>query len=344
MTHPGSGNNPAAGGSGMMPMMLAIMQMKQHKEEVDQVAEQNKINGQQAGWQLLTSIAQKTADPMMLTQLAAKGEQWGLGSRSEILDTLGKVQPDESTLRSFGAVQGMKAATGLPSDLFSVTPQSRRLTGGAAARVFAGAGAGQTASEDYVAQAVDTTPDLGATTKGALGSVMRSRFMTGGGLTEGVSDAAVAATPNFDTVARSAFSMAHGFTPTWEQAGHQAVAEGTLRSDNAYKTGETAIGLTEAATRAAAAKGSGALEPHHLPDLFSTQQRILQDMHTNLSTLSPNDLRQRLESLRGVNAAIRAAGGSAPDFDSEDALKKMHGPGFADMFSAYITSKVSKQP
>ena len=326
-----------------MPIMLAVMQMKQHKEEADQVASQNKINGQQAGWTLLTSVAQKTADPMRLVELSKQGERWGLGASSDILDTLSKIQPDESTLRSFGAVQGMKKATGLPSDLFDGgTPASDRLTGAAAARVFGGSGEGQVASEHYVSNALDTTPDLGVPQKTAAGHVMRSRFLTGGGLTETASDVATSGIP--ESAFRSAFSMAHGFTPTWEQQGRQTVAEGTLRSENAYRTGETAIGMADAASRAAAAKNTGMLEPHNLPDLFSTQAKMLQDMHTNLTTLSPNDLRMRLNSLRGVNLAIKMAGGTASDFDPEEALKKMHDPGFWSMIGAAITSKAPKQP
>lgn len=321
--------------------LLGIMQLKQQQQEADQRNEAEKTRNQQAGWQLLTGVARRTADPMMLSKLAAQGEKWGLGSASDILDVVSKIQPDEDALRSFGAVQGMKASTGVPGDTFSSTPQSDRLFGGAAARVLTGQDAGALAGSAYTSNLFDTTPDLPTDRRSAIGQVMRARTATGQGLTENRADVATSGIP--DRVFQDAFSMAHGFTPTWEQQDRSAQGWAGLRSEDAYRTGQTAIGLAEANTRGKNAAAQGQLDPKNLPDLFSTQRQLLNDVQTNLTRLSQADIMARLHTLRGLNQAIRSAGGYAPDFDENDALNKMQGPSGIDYLKSFFQSHVAKQ-
>lgn len=331
---------PGQGGasSNVMQMMMGMMQLKQQEKEATQRAESENVRNQQAGWTLLTNVARRTTDPMRLTELAKQGEKWGLGKTSEILDTLTLVQPDEETVRSFGAVQGVKKATGVPMATLSSSPESDALFGAAAARVLGGSDRGSIAQSDYVANVAQTTPDLGTAARTAAGNVMRTRWMTGGGQADVAKDEALGKIP--ESVWQKGFAMEHGFEMTAPQKSASDLGWAGLRSDDAYKTGS----LVNDATRAAAAGAKGGLEPHHLPDLFGTQQRLLSDMQTQLSALSPTDKLARLRTLRGINKTIRDAGGYAPDFDENDALKNMHDPSAWEGFKKMITSKPPMRP
>lgn len=325
--------------------LLGIMQIKQQREEADQRAEAERQHNQQAGWQVISGIARRTADPMLLTKLASQGEAWGLGKASDILDTISKIQPDEDALRSFGAVQGAKAATGVPGDTFSSTPQSERLFSGAASRVFAGAGQGEVAGSQYTANLYDTTPDLNPTTRTAVGNVMRARTATGGaGLTDVASDVATGSGGIPEQAFRDAFSMAHGFTPTYAQKSASDLGWANLRSEDAYRSGQTAIGMLDAQGRARNASAQGQLEPKNLPDLFNTQRQLLNDLQTNLTSFTPADKLARLRSLRGLGQTIRASGGYAPDFDENEALQAMNSPGAWDTFVHFMNSKPAQHP
>lgn len=334
----------AGGGSNnMMQMMMGMMQLKQQQKEADQRAAAQQQQGEQAGWTLLSSIARRTTDPMMLTKLAAQGEKWGLGKASDILDTIGQIQPDEDTLRSFGAKQGVKAATGVPGmDTFGSTPESQRLFGEAASRVMSGENRGAAAGSSYIANAFDTTPDLPTDRKSAIGQVMRARTLTGQGLTENVADVATSGIP--DRVFQESFSMAHGFTPTWAQKSASDLGWAGLRSDDAYRTGQTAIGLRDADARRAAAGQAGQLDPKNLPDLFNTERQLLNDLQTNLTALSPSDKLHRLRTLRGISQSIRAAGGYSPDFDENEALQQMQGPNAVDYVRGFFQSRAPQRP
>lgn len=333
----------AGGGNNMMQMMMGMMQLKQQQKEADQQAAARQQQGEQAGWTLISSIARRTTDPMMLTKLAAQGEKWGLGKASDILDTIGQIQPDEDTLRSFGAKQGLKAATGVPGmDTFGSSPESQRYFGEAASRVLTGENRGAGAASSYISGAFDTTPDLPTDRKSAVGQVMRARTLTGQGLTENVADVATSGIP--DRVFQESFSMAHGFTPTWAQKQASDQGWANYRSEDDYRIGQTAIGLKDADARKAAAGQAGQLDPKNLPDLFNTETRLLNDLQTNLTALSPSDKLHRLRTLRGISQSIRAAGGYSPDFDENEALRQMQGPGAMDYFNGFMQSRAFKRP
>jgi hypothetical protein len=338
---PGPGQTSGGGGSSaMMQMMLGVMQMKQQQKADDQRAAAEQVRNQQAGWQVISGIASKTVDPFRLRQLAKQGSQWGLGSEDDVLKTISEIQPDTETLKSFGAVQGIKQATGVPLATLSDTPESKILFGQAASRQLSGAGRGENAQSGYVADAAQTTPDMGAPQKTAAGNLMRSRWMTGGGLTETATDAAVSSIPDFNSVARKAFAMEHGFEMTAPQTSASQLGWAGLREQTQHNT----VADANDATRAAAAGKAGGLGPQHLPDLFSTQQRMLAEMQSQTAALSPSDKLARLRSIRGINQTIREAGGYAPDFDENDALQKMHDPSAWDAFTKMITSKPSVRP
>lgn len=328
--------------SNILQTLLGVMQLKQSQQaEADRAAEAQKSSEQQ-GWQLISSVARRTTDPMMLTKLAAQGERWGLGRASDILDVIGQIQPDEDTLRSYGAREGIKAATGVPGSSLNSTPQSQRLFGGAAARVLTGQDQGALAGSSYMSNVFDSTPDLPTNRRSAVGQVMRERTLTGQGLTENTSDIATSGIP--DKVFQDAFSMAHGFQPTWTQKSASDLGWAGLRSEDAARQGQTAIGLIDANGRAAGHAAQGQLEPKNLPDLFSTQRQLLNDLQTNIAALSPADKLARLRSLRGLGQTIRSAGGYAPDFDENQALQAMNSPDLWNRFQSYIMSKPAQHP
>lgn len=311
-----------------LQLLLGVLQYKQGQQQLQQQAEISQRSAQQQDFQNFVAAARRSVDP---TQLRALTKVFAprLGTdEASLMDIASKITPDADVLPTWAATQGVKSATGVPTDVFNLTPDAARMFSAAAYDRTTGANK-TTAVEGDILAGIDP--------ESALGKVMKTRLAAGvlpGALAQ---DTAMSNIP--ETAFRKAFDIStHQALGVGEAADINLRREGLdlqrllglagvenqrgqLNEERIHNRATEALGQTEQDVQLTAAKARGGLSANDLPALLSTSKGILDELDKPNTSYTPGELRIHLQNLKEIHAAIRKAGGTAPDFDVEQAVK-----------------------
>ena len=308
-------------GNNILQMILGLAQMKAQREELAQRAVQNDRATKLSWLQTALPIAKASIDPGQLTSLAQQGEELGVGDKTQLLHILSNIQPDQEVIRAYRARMGLARAD---------EPTGAAISANAADMVTSGQPSGARIGSDFIGSLYSAdTPEA---------EIFRTRTATGmtpGALT---ADTAIAGLPA--EFFRKERRIAAGELPSVGQTMSHQLGMGNLNLGWAgnrlgWETLAQQGALAEAGLgvdRMRISAGAAAESTKGLNDLLNVQRQLLEGLTRDRVSLSSQDVISRLQTLRNLNAQIRAAGGSAPDFEPQEYLRNSYSPSAMQSF------------